>query len=316
MEGTKARRHEGTKWRPGPVAWGAATAMALTGAALWYEVGAAGAADRGGAKAPAKDAAVATDVPDDEQSLIRNGGFDQPNESEDGPAHWGEVDNLVFFWTHDPQAPRRKKVIHINTDVLQSQAYAWWVRRYVKGEPLRNAPKRIPPSDPGYDTIAGLDGGFYASDLIPVKAGGAYKVYIDAKGPKAKVFIRGYEKVLPLSFGDEQPAVQQVFRRARGEPERDKKGRPVKYRLRYRYQTWFAVGGSDEWQTYTHVKPRHPNSREITEDVRYIRIQLYPYWPRGDYWFDNVRVVEVEPDPDQARPSVDAADVEERKVVR
>ena len=272
-------------------------------------------ADKGGSKAPSKKAVAAEESPEGE-NLIRNGSFDEPNETKDGPAHWAEVDNLVFFWTHDPEAPKRKKVIHINTDVLQSQAYKWWVRRYVNGEPLKNAPKRIPPSDPGYDTIAGLDGGFYASDFIPIKEGGAYKVYVDAKGPVAKVFVRGYEKKVPLSFADEQPATQQVFRRARGEPERDAKGRPVKYRLRYRYQRWFAVGGSDEWKTYTHIKPCHPNSREITEDVRYIRIQIYPYWPRGNYWFDNVRVVEVEPDSEQASPTVDKADVEERKVVR
>ena len=273
------------------------------------------AADKAERRPLAGEALVAR-VPVEGENLIRNGTFDRPNKTEDGPAHWAEVDNLVYFWTHDPEAPKRKRVIHINTDVLQSQAYAWWVRRYVNGEPLRNAPKRIPPHDPGYDTIAGLDGGFYASDFIPVKEGGAYRVYIDAKGPKAKVFIRGYEKKVPLSFADEQPATQQVFRRARGEPERDRKGRPVKYRLRYRYQTWFTVGGSDEWETYTHAKPRHPNSREITEDVRYIRIQIYPYWPRGDYWFDNVHVVEVEPDAEQASPEADEADVEERKVVR
>ncbi len=256
------------------------------------------------------------DAPDQRKNLIPNGTFDEPAESGEGPARWQQLDHLVFFWTTDPEVPKRGKVIHIDTDVIQSQAYQWWARRFADGEPLSNAPKKIPPQPPGYDTIGGLDGGFYWSDFIPVKQGGAYKVYIDAKGPKAKVFVRGYEKIVPRSFGDEQPAVQEVFRKARGEPAVDKNGRPVRYRLRYRYQRWFAVGGSDQWQTYTHIKPCHPNSREITEDVRYIRIMLYPYWPRGDYWFDNVRVVEVTADAEQAKPTVDESDVEEGKVMR
>ena len=85
-----------------------------------------------------------------------------------------------------------------------------------------------------------------------------------------------------------------MFRKARGDPQLDEKGRPVRYRLRYVYRTWFAIGGSSEWQSYTH-KPRRPNDNELTQNVRYIRIQIYAFWPPGEYWFDNVRVIEVKP---------------------
>jgi hypothetical protein len=257
--------------------------------------------------------------PDDAVNLLPNGDFEQVNEQGDGPHHWQAIDNLVYHWAEDPAAPERGRVIRINTDVYQQQAYAWWARRYVQGLPLDQAPARRPTSGNKYDTIAGLDGGFYWSDPIPVKPGGAYRVYVDAKGPKAKVFIRGYVREPQISFGDEAPAVQQVFRRARGEPETDENGRPIRYRLRYTYTTWFAVGGSDEWTTYTHLQPRHPNNREITENVRWIRIMLYPYWPPGTYWFDNVRVVEVEAaEHGNIRPLVgdDEADIEEGKTIR
>ena len=87
--------------------------------------------------------------------------------------------------------------------------------------------------------------------------------------------------------------------------------------MRYIYSTWFAVGGSDEWKTYTHFKPRHPTSREITKDVRYIRIMIYPYWPCGEYWYDNVKVVEVDADAEQALPSrATDQDFKESKVVK
>jgi len=235
-------------------------------------------------------------------NLILNGGFDAPNEAGTGPAHWQEVDNLVFHWTRDPDAPERGKIIRIDTDVNQRQAYRWWAERFVDGKSLDQAPAKEPTHPPKYDTIGGLDGGFYMSDFIPVKPGGAYKVYVDVKGPMAKVFIFGYDRKLPRSFGDEQPATQQVFRKARGDPQLDERGRPIKYRLRYFYRTWFTVGGSDEWRTCTHSMPRHPNSSELTEDVRYIRIQIYPFWPAAQYAFDNVRVIEVEPEhPSDAR---------------
>ncbi|MCE9592526.1 MAG: hypothetical protein K8S99_18620 [Planctomycetes bacterium] len=258
--------------------------------------------------------------PRDGVDLMVNGGFEDADEDaenhRDGPPHWQKIDGLVFHWQRDPASPERGRVIRIDTDVDQKQAYSWWVKRYLHDAPLGDAPQKTQTVEPKYGTIAGLDGGFYWSDYIPIRPGRAYRVYVDAKGPASKVFIRGYDKELPLSFADESPAVQEVFREARGEPDVDSKGRPLKYRLRYRYTTWFPVGGSAEWKTYTHDRPRHPTGRELTEDVRFIRIVLYPYWPPGEYWYDNVRVYEVDPLPEGGKPKADEADVEEGKVIR
>ena len=261
---------------------------------------------------PAGDITVAPPPPDG-VNLIANGDFESPNASHDGPAHWQRVDNLVFHWAADGDKSHGH-VLRIETDVAQGQAYGWWKRLVLDGAPLADAPRKVPDTD--YDSIGGLDGGFYASDLIPIKKGAAYKVYVDAKGPAAKVFIRGYDKEVPLSFADEQPSVQEMFRLARGEANLTREGKARKYRLRYAYQTWFAVGGSDEWKTYTHHQPRHPTGRELTENVRWIRIQLYPYWPAATYWFDNIRVYEVAPLPNQGRPETDDANVEEGKAVK
>lgn len=248
-------------------------------------------------------------------NLMPNGDFNEPSADGTHPAHWQAVDNLVFHWTNDPGAPERGRVILIDTDVSQEQAYRWWTERFVRGAPLDEAPAKDQPEGNRYDTIGGLDGGHYWSDYIEVEPGGAYRVFVDARGPASKVFIRGYVRKEPLSFADEHPAVQQVFREARGEPDRDERGRPVRHRLRYRYTTWFPVGGSGEWRTYTHREPRRPNDREITQDVRYIRIMLYPYWPVGEYWYDNVRVVGVEPGPGRI-PAAGEADFGEGRVIR
>lgn len=253
---------------------------------------------------------------DSEANLIRNGGFDKRAEAGPHPAHWQPVDNLVWHWVDAPDDEDRGKVIKVDTDVNQKQAYRWWVQRFVHGGGLDAAPDKAETAPPKYDTIAGLDGGFYWSHWIPVRKGGAYRVYLDAKGPASLVFMRGYEEKPQLFFADEHPSVQQRFRKARAESEVDEKGRPKVYRLRYIYTTKFKVGGSKQWKTYTHDLPRHPNSRQITEDVRWVRVMLYPHWPPGVYWYDNVRVVEVDPDAQQADPDAEEADYEEGKVVR
>lgn len=254
--------------------------------------------------------------PADAKNLLSNGNFETPDISGKSPQDWQQIDGLVWQWIKDPDDQKRGSILRIDTDVTQSQAYQWWVKRFVHHALLADAPAKQPTISPKYDTIGGLDGGFYWSAFFPIEEGKAYKVYIDAKGPMSKVFLRGYVKELPVSFADESPAVQAVLRKARNEPEVDAQGRPVRYRLRYKYTTWFAVGGSDEWQTYTHIKPRHPTSREMTEDVRYLRVMIYPYWPAGVYDYDNVRVIEVEADAQQATPDVHEVEREEGNVIR
>ncbi|MCX5659117.1 MAG: hypothetical protein NTW19_05260 [Planctomycetota bacterium] len=249
------------------------------------------------------------------ENLIRNGDFEQPNDTNDGPKFWQPVDNLVYHWATDAEAPERGKVIKIDTGVHESQAYDWWTERFVKGAPLANAPAKTPGAY--MDSIGALDGGFFWSDYIPIKPDKAYMVYVDVKGGGCKVFVRGYEKEVPLSFADEEPATQQVFRQARNEPENDASGKPIRYRLRYSYTKWFSAGGGGKWQTYSLDKPAHPTSRELTKNVRFLRVMLYPYWPNGEYMFDNVRVVEVPADADQANPTAATeADYKEGKVAR
>src|SRR5881409_3232304 len=55
--------------------------------------------------------------------LMVNGGFEEADEKGEGPRHWQKIDNLVWFWTTDPDAPQRGKVIKIDTDVKERQAY-------------------------------------------------------------------------------------------------------------------------------------------------------------------------------------------------
>jgi len=65
----------------------------------------------------AKQAVEAHHPPAAAENLLPNGNFETPARDGTHPAHWQQVDNLVFFWTTDPKARKRGKVIKIDTDV-------------------------------------------------------------------------------------------------------------------------------------------------------------------------------------------------------
>jgi hypothetical protein len=54
-----------------------------------------------------------------------------------------------------------------------------------------------------------------------------------------------------------------------------------------------ALGGSDEWKTYSRRKmPFRPTAN--TPSVKYVRVMILPTWPPGVYYIDNVRLTEFE----------------------
>src|SRR5205807_1888997 len=59
-----------------------------------------------------------------EKNLVPNGDFEA---GDDTPAGWQQVDGLTTFWVRD-EDPKRGKVIRMDTDVYQTEAYAWWTK--------------------------------------------------------------------------------------------------------------------------------------------------------------------------------------------
>jgi hypothetical protein len=229
------------------------------------------------------------------ENILPNGDFDK---GDGGPFSWQRIDGLTTFWVKDPD-PERGMVLKVDTDVLQAQAYKWW-SRLANGADPRNAPLKAPTTEPKYDTLAGLDGVFYWSNAIPIEHGKKYWITVDVKGQQMFVWLVGYAEIPDLSFAADNAAVQSYLAKA-GEgsgrisntPSRttDKKGFFEKYSFKGRMD----AGGSDEWQTYSRRnKPFGPT--RFTPDVKYVRIMLYPYWPPGEYYIDNVNLVEYDPE--------------------
>lgn len=190
-------------------------------------------------------------------NIVPNGDFERGGER---PDQWADVDNLVVFYVTDDATHGR--VMTFDTDVRLGEYQDWKARREA-GASLAAAPKKTPVADPGYDTVAGTTGAPYRSDYFPVDASKAYRLTFDMKGPDgAKVFVKGYAKI-----GGQWREVGRAYKACRRKLP------------------------ADQWETFT--RTFHPFRWSKTRPIERLRIQLFPYWPRGTYRFDNVRVQEI-----------------------
>ena len=221
------------------------------------------------------------------KNLVVNGDFEQ---GEITPSGWQTIDGLSSFWVDDPD-PKHGKVLKFDTDVLQSQAYEWW-GKIIDGASPHDAPKKLPTVEPKYDTLAGLDGVWFYSDYIAIEPGKSYWLTLDVKGPGILVWLVGYPEKPDTTFGADQGALQQYLQEARGKAPPQRRGRPA-FIHKYVWKGQMAAGGSDQWKTYSRrAKPFQPTKN--TPSVRYVRVLIYPFWPPGTYYVDNVRLVERE----------------------
>lgn len=228
------------------------------------------------------------------RNLIPNGDFETGKTTPDG---WQTVDGLSSFWVKDAD-PKRGHVLRFDTDVLQTQAYEWW-KRIGEGALPKDAPVKLPTVEPKYDTLAGLDGVWFWSDPIPVEKGKAYWLTLDGKGPgQIEVWLHGYPEKPNSAFGLEAKALQGYLKKEAGQAP-NVRGRKQEISA-YVWKGRLSLPLSNEWKTYSRrEKPFRPTA--LTPSVKWIRVQLFPYWPPGIYDIDNVKLVEVDSALDQAQ---------------
>jgi hypothetical protein len=221
-------------------------------------------------------------------NLLRNGDF----EAGDGtPAGWQTVDGLSSFWVRDDD-PAHGKVIQFDTDVLQSQAYDWWVK-IARGASPKDAPGKEMTQGDRYATLAGNDGVWFWSDPAPVEKGKAYWLTLDAKGPgPIMVWLVGYPDRPSTAFGADEGAFQEYLQGKVSRPQPNKRGRDP-FLHKYVWKGQLACNTSDKWQTFSRRKqPFRPTA--ATPEVRYLRVLILPTWPPGVYRVDNVKLSEVD----------------------
>ena len=106
------------------------------------------------------------------------------------------------------------------------------------------------------------------------------------------------ESTEPILLNDEQ--MREYIANAKGGPGgigtvpskmTDKKG----FFHRYVWRGRMDAGQSGGWQMFSRRKKPFGPTR-FTPNVKYVRVMLYPYWPPGPIYIDNVRLFEYDPE--------------------
>ena len=197
------------------------------------------------------------------KNLVANGDFQAAGQQ---PRGWEKVDNLTMFLEQADAG--RGRVLHMDTDVYESQARRW-TQQFKAGAALAEAPKKIPTRGPKYNTVGGNYGVHNTCEPIPVVPGKTYRVEIDYRCASGdfffpKLFFRGWADV----EGND----------------------------RIVYDGYLSLRSMEETGRWKHncrlltvPRPEEIGGRR----VKYLRLMIYAYWPAGDYYFDNVGLYEV-----------------------
>ena len=204
-------------------------------------------------------------------SIIPNGDFEEKDPKTGTVVHWGPMDGLSTFWVDEPG---RGKVMKVETDIPWGQ-WEDWRKKLREGASRHDAPKKKRYTPPGYGTVAGSRGVAVYNEYVPVKPGQAYRLAFDFKGAGGKVFVKGFavcdDNARPVATATLADGLQP--------------GNGLHVREVWRAYKAMRVKNKNEWEQFD--RSMHPT--EKIPCVRWIRINLFPYWPPGTYYFDNVK---------------------------
>lgn len=209
------------------------------------------------------------------KNLIANGDFEKKLPDYPSAQAWRLCDGLVFF--HE-KVEGRGYVLRIDTTVVKGQARERWKVMDELGIKAPPAPKKIPYDDP-YATVGGVDGAAYWSDAIPVKKGLPYKLCLDTRGKTTmdlfftKIFLKGYTNV--------------VKKRNVRQPDGSVK-EETQVEERQMYEWYLACRNPED--TWEHFEAWTQSA--IPQNIDFVKVFIYAYWPLHDYWFDNVALYE------------------------
>jgi TolB-like protein len=225
--------------------------------------------------------------------LNRNGSFDK------GHLGWDRPDGVSTFIVDGPKG--RGKVLRVRTD-LKRDPWLTYRKRLRKGLADPNNPPTI-GRDTSYGCVGGLEGVHYRSEWIEATPGRRYWMLADCKGRGgAKVFLKGFGAVpapnkvdgLPESSLAELGLAPRDFAELPSKKRReliaaDVKKKPMRH-VREVYRWYLNCGDSKgEWM---HFAAPVPPRGGLPGNVKWLQIQVYSYWPAGEYLWDDVFLYE------------------------
>lgn len=221
---------------------------------------------------------------------------------ENGFKGWDAPDGVSTFI--EKGSKNRGKVLRVRTDLKRDP----WLE-YRKGLRTGRANRANPPeieTDISYGCVGGVEGVHFRSKWIKATPGQRYWLTADVMVKSAdtkgaffpKVFVKGFRKTphamdgLPESSLAELGLTPEEFADI-PKPKRDAmirsdaKKHPKRY-LRECYRWYLACHGTKG--TWTHAAAPFPPRGGLPSDVEWLQIQIYSYWPPGEYQWDNVHL--------------------------
>ena len=230
----------------------------------------------------------------------KNGGFEQ------GHVGWDRPDNVSTFIERGPSG--RGKILRVRTDLARDPWLAY--RRALRfGKANPNRPPKI-ATDKSMGSVGGLEGVHFRSEWIKSIPFQRYWMTCDANkcGGTPKIFVKGFRDWTGRADGLPESSLARLGltpkqfdrlpeARKRKLIEADVKRRPEQYR-RECYRWYLNLRGpSNQWHHYAAVCPPRGG---MPDNVEWLSIQVYSYWPAGTYLWDNVHLYK---DPRQTAPS-------------
>lgn len=196
-------------------------------------------------------------------NLVKNSGFE---EGDKYPKYWDRQDDLTSFWEKDEE--RGGKCIRCYTRIDNDEYHARVAEMKQANPPPPKKPREI--KGEGYETVGGIDGVSYYCEWIDVKPAMTYTLTADVRseGGKPMIFVKGYSE-MPVEIDDKGQTKTVLMKRVT-------------------YKIYLDCAGSKKWKSNT-IDFCPTLDRE---DVKWMRVMLYAYWPPQNYWFDNIAITE------------------------
>ncbi|MBN2452562.1 MAG: protein kinase [Lentisphaeria bacterium] len=221
-------------------------------------------------------------------NLVLNGDFSAGEEGV--PAGWTEPDRLTVFWEDGGVTG---KCLRMDTDVYRRE---WEEHRRDPHVPRR----KTPTTGTRYDTVGGTTGVAVYCRPIDVAAGACYRVRYDVQGQgEPFLYMKGYWKCGPehlKELGEKiffqpvpgGPSYSLVAFGTSGEEKRQPRAGDYIQSFRRRLVARFPDGKAGAWRRFETVLQLPPD-----RPIEKMLLELYAFWPPGEYRFDNVSMEEV-----------------------
>ena len=227
--------------------------------------------------------------PKQKGNLVPNSDFEQ---GKDVPASWTRPDYLTIFWE---EGGISGKYLRLDTDVYRKE----WEEHMKNPVPGK---KKTPTSGTRFNTVGGTVGVAVYSYGIPVEEDAWYRIEYDMKGPSGEqfIFLKGYwlvEAEDSQRFGKDiiffkpdpaGPWFSLTEWGGVGQERHQPRAGDYMMSLKRRFVAKLPPGGKGKWHRYCgvlHLERKH--------HVEMVLLEIYAFWPPGDYLFDNVKMTRI-----------------------